>query len=178
MVALRCVDDLALRQAIEKQLKMVELTNRFAPSVAVENPRELTQAKSGKEQEIAEACNRLIKNSIVCWSQLCLARRPEKASDEEARERPRRIIAPCRTFGIFVAMNPIRTVRRPRRPPERPICTLPGGTTDHCPDLPCPHEILLGWSIWGVAKRPSPAGAVSSCIAAHASVPSWCGRVH
>ncbi len=93
MVALRCVDDLALRQAIEKQLKEVELANRFAPSVAVESPREFTQARSGEEQEIAEACNRLIKNSIVCWNFLYLARRLERSGDEQSRESLRRIIA-------------------------------------------------------------------------------------
>lgn len=37
---LRYVDDLALRQAIEKQLNKVELSNRFTRAVAVGNPRE------------------------------------------------------------------------------------------------------------------------------------------
>ena len=41
----RYVDDLALRQAIEKQLNKVELANRLTRAVAVSNPRELTQAK-------------------------------------------------------------------------------------------------------------------------------------
>ncbi|MGI9417576.1 MAG: Tn3 family transposase, partial [Geminicoccaceae bacterium] len=63
---LRYVDDLDLRQAIEKQLNKVELANRFTRAVAVGNPREFTQAEK-EEQEIVEACNRLIKNSIICW---------------------------------------------------------------------------------------------------------------
>lgn len=58
------IDDLALRQAIEKQLNKVELANRFTRAVAVGNPREFTQAEK-EEQEIAEGCNRLIKNSII-----------------------------------------------------------------------------------------------------------------
>ncbi len=54
-------------QAIEKQLNKIELANRFTRAVAVGNPREFTQAEK-EEQEIAEACNRLIKNSIICWN--------------------------------------------------------------------------------------------------------------
>ena len=61
---LRYVDDLALRQAIEKQLNKVEIANRFTRAVAVGNPREFAQVEK-EEQEIAEACNRLIKNSII-----------------------------------------------------------------------------------------------------------------
>ena len=89
---LRYLDDLDLRQAIEKQLNKVELANRFTRAVAVGNPREFTQAEK-EEQEIAEACNRLIKNSIICWNYLYLARRIEKTDDAEARENMLRMIA-------------------------------------------------------------------------------------
>ena len=64
---LRYIDDLELRQAIEKQPNRIELANRFTRAVAVGNPGEFTQAEK-EEQEIAEACNRLIKNSIICES--------------------------------------------------------------------------------------------------------------
>ena len=89
---LRYIDDLNLRQAIERQLNKVELANRFTRAVAVGNPREFTQAEK-EEQEIAEACNRLIKNSIICWNYLYLARRIEKTDDVEAREALLRRIA-------------------------------------------------------------------------------------
>lgn len=89
---LRYVDDLELRQAIEKQLNKVELANRFTRAVAVGNPREFTQAEK-EEQEIAEACNRLIKNGIICWNYLYLARQIEKVTDAETRENLRRTIA-------------------------------------------------------------------------------------
>ena len=89
---LRYVDDLSLRQAIERQLNKVELANRFTRAVAVGNPRECTQAEK-EEQEIAEACNRLIKNSIICWNYLYLAHQLKKAPDEETRENLRRTIA-------------------------------------------------------------------------------------
>lgn len=71
---LRYIDDVELRQAIEKQLNKVELANRFTRAVAVGNPREFTQGYK-EEQEIAEACNRLIKNAIVCWNYLYLSQK-------------------------------------------------------------------------------------------------------
>lgn len=88
---LRYVNDVELRQAIEKQLNKVELANRFTRAVAVGNPREYTQTEK-EEQEIAEGCNRLIKNSIVCWNCLYLERQLEKLSNPEARENMLRII--------------------------------------------------------------------------------------
>ena len=68
---LRYLDDLVLRQAVEQQLSRVELANRFTRDVAVGSPREFLQAEK-EDQEIAEACNRLIRNSIVCWNYLYL----------------------------------------------------------------------------------------------------------
>lgn len=92
LFVLRYVDDLALRQAIEKQLNKAELANRFTRAVAVGNPREYTQTEK-EEQEIAEACNRLIRNSIICWNYLYLTRQVEKAPDAEAKENLLHLIA-------------------------------------------------------------------------------------
>jgi len=89
---LRYIDDPALRQAIEKQLNRIELANRFTRAVAVGNPRECTQTEK-EEQEIAEACNRPIRNSIICWNHPYLARQVERAPDTEARENLLRMIA-------------------------------------------------------------------------------------
>lgn len=89
---LRYVNEVELRQAIEKQLNKVELANRFTRAVAVGNPREYTQVEK-EEQEIAEGCNRLIKNSIICWNYLYLERQLEKLNDPEARENLLRMIA-------------------------------------------------------------------------------------
>ena len=47
--------------------------------------REFTQTEK-EEQEIAEGCNRLIRNSIICWNYLYLAWRLERSPDAEARE--------------------------------------------------------------------------------------------
>ena len=89
---LRYLDDLELRQAIEKQLNKVELANRFTRAVAVGSPREFAQVEK-EEQEIAEACNRLIKNSIICWNYLYLTRRLEQAKTPEERDQLLRTIA-------------------------------------------------------------------------------------
>ena len=82
---LRYIDDLELRQAIEKQLNKVEQANKFTRAVAVGNPNEFTQAEK-EEQEIAEACNRLIKNCIICWNYLYLTHKLARTTDAQSRE--------------------------------------------------------------------------------------------
>ena len=85
MFILRYIDQVELRQAIEKQLNKIELANRFTRAVAVGNPNGLEYAEKS-EQEIAEGCNRLIKNSIICWNYLYLTRKVEMAKTEEERK--------------------------------------------------------------------------------------------
>ncbi|MBT5169762.1 MAG: Tn3 family transposase [Opitutales bacterium] len=63
-----------------------------APTKEREVPQDYTQTEK-EEQEIAEACNRLIKNSIICWNYLYLARQIEKAPDTESKENLLRLIA-------------------------------------------------------------------------------------
>ncbi|MGI9507319.1 MAG: Tn3 family transposase [Geminicoccaceae bacterium] len=70
----------------------VELASRFTRAVAVGNSSEFTQAEK-EEQEIAEACNKLIENSIICWNYLYLARRMKKSDDAEARKNMLHMIA-------------------------------------------------------------------------------------
>ena len=76
------IDDVELRQAIEKQLNRIELANRFTRAVAVGNPREFTNGEK-EEQEIAESCNRLIKNSIICWNYMYLEKKLQKSDSQE-----------------------------------------------------------------------------------------------
>ena len=83
---LRYIDDVELRQAIEKQLNKVELANRFTRAIAVGNPREFTQGDK-EEQEIAESCNRLIKNTIICWNYLYLSQKLARMKEPEQREK-------------------------------------------------------------------------------------------
>ena len=92
MFILRYIDQVELRQAIEKQLSKVELANSFTRAVAVGNPRGIEHAEK-EAQEIAEGCNRLIRNSIICWNYLYLARQLEAARTPEARESILKVIA-------------------------------------------------------------------------------------
>ena len=89
---LRYIDEVELREVIEKQLNKVELANRFTRAVAVGNPRGLEHAEKA-EQEIAESCNRLIRNCIVCWNYLYMTRQLETARTPDERDRLLRMIA-------------------------------------------------------------------------------------
>jgi TnpA family transposase len=57
------------RQAIEKQLNKVESSNKFSRAVSDGHNQEIIQSEK-EDQEIAEACRRLIKNAIICWNYL------------------------------------------------------------------------------------------------------------
>ena len=86
MFILHYIDQVELRQAIEKQLNKIELANGFTRAVAVGNPNGLEHADKA-DQEIAEGCNRLIRNSIVCWNYLYLTQKITLAKTEEERKR-------------------------------------------------------------------------------------------
>jgi hypothetical protein len=64
---LRYIDEVDLRMAIEAQLNKIELANRFTRAVAVGSPRDFIFALQ-EDQQVAESCNRLIKNAIICWN--------------------------------------------------------------------------------------------------------------
>jgi TnpA family transposase len=92
MFILRYIDDVELRMQIESLLNRIELGNRFTRAIAVGNPREFS-AGDKEEQEIAETCNRLIKNAIVCWNYLLLEHRLSQASTDELRAEIRAAVA-------------------------------------------------------------------------------------
>ena len=77
---LRYIDDVALRQAIEKQLNKIEHSHKFTRAVSVGNPRELIETEK-QEQEVAESCKRLIKNCIICWNYLYLIQKLSDTND-------------------------------------------------------------------------------------------------
>src|SRR5271157_6517815 len=82
---LQVIDDPVLRQAIEKQMDRIEHVHCFTRAVSVGNPREFLQAEK-EDQEMAEACKRLIKNCIICWNYLYLSQKLEEITDTESRE--------------------------------------------------------------------------------------------
>ena len=95
---LKYIDCLDLRQAIEKQLNKGESSNKFSKAVSFGNNHEFLQGEKS-EQEIADSCRRLIKNSIVCWNYLYLS---QKILNEKDVERRQDLIATIRRGSVVV----------------------------------------------------------------------------
>lgn len=81
---LKYCDDLQFRQAIEKQLNKVEGSNKFSKAVSFGHSQEFIQSEK-EDQEIAEACRRLIKNAAICWNYLYLSQELASENNEERR---------------------------------------------------------------------------------------------
>jgi len=82
---LRVIDEPGLRMSIEKVLSGIEHVHAFTRAVSVGNPREFLQAEK-EDQEMAEACKRLIKNCIICWNYLYLSHKLAEIDDPAKRE--------------------------------------------------------------------------------------------
>jgi TnpA family transposase len=82
---LRVIDEPGLRMSIEKLLSGIEHVHAFTRAVSVGNPREFLQAEK-EDQEMAEACKRLIKNCIICWNYLYLSQKLAQIDDPAKRE--------------------------------------------------------------------------------------------
>jgi TnpA family transposase len=82
---LRYVDDVELRQSIEKQLNKIEHAHRFAKAVAFANNQEFSEGEK-ELQNVAAACRRLIENSIICWNYLYLTNNLTEMLDEHQRQ--------------------------------------------------------------------------------------------
>ena len=80
------IDNLDLRQAIEKQLNRQESSNKFGKAVFHGNNHEFRQGTK-EEQMIAEGCKRLIENSIICWNYLYLSQLIFDAKTKNERDR-------------------------------------------------------------------------------------------
>ena len=86
------IDDVQLRQVIEKQLNKIESSHRFSRDISIGNGREIIQSEK-QEQEIAEACKRLIKNAIVCWNYLYLSQKIAQQKDPQEKKKMLQSIA-------------------------------------------------------------------------------------
>jgi len=82
---LRVVDEVELRQAIEKQLNKGENAQQFSRAVAFGHNQDFLYGEK-IEQEIAEGCRRLIKNAIICWNYLYLSQKIFEEQDEARRQ--------------------------------------------------------------------------------------------
>lgn len=67
------------------QMDRIEHVHRFTRAVSVGNPREFLEAEK-EDQEMEEACKRLIKNCIICWNYLYLSQKLEEIKDPSSRE--------------------------------------------------------------------------------------------
>ncbi len=82
---LEYIDDVVLRQTIEKQLNKVEHSQKFAKAVFHGQNQEFVQ-ETKEEQLIAEGCKRLIENAIICWNYLYLSQKLADATEVEQKE--------------------------------------------------------------------------------------------
>jgi len=85
------IDDLELRQSIQKQLNKIELSNRFSSAVFFDNNQEFKQG-SREEQEIAMSCKILLQNAIILWNYLYLSQLLATTGDPLKREELLKII--------------------------------------------------------------------------------------
>ncbi|MEN9391037.1 MAG: hypothetical protein RL017_334 [Pseudomonadota bacterium] len=77
---LRYIDDVELRQSIEKQLNKIELSNKFAKAISFDNNHEM-QYSSKEDQEMVINCQMLIQNSIILWNKLYLSQKLVNTDD-------------------------------------------------------------------------------------------------
>lgn len=82
---LKYIDNVELRQDIEKQLNKIESANKFSKAVQIGNNNEFNH-QTNEEQEIATSCKRLIKNSIICWNYLYLSDKLTKVDKKKEKE--------------------------------------------------------------------------------------------
>ncbi len=75
------IDDVELRQKIEKQLNKVEASNRFSKAVFFGNNAEFIFAAQ-EEQNIANNCKRLIQNSVILWNYLYIDKKLRDAKTQ------------------------------------------------------------------------------------------------
>jgi len=81
---LKNIDDVEMRQDIEKQLNLGENANKLGRAVFYGNNQEFQQ-ETKEEQLIAETNKRLIENSIICWNYLHVS---EKIATTPEEKRP------------------------------------------------------------------------------------------
>jgi TnpA family transposase len=81
---LKYIDDVDLRKEIQKMLNKVEGSNKLAKAVFHGKNREFKYADKN-EHLIADACKRLIENSIICWNYAYLTNLIAKEKSDEQK---------------------------------------------------------------------------------------------
>jgi TnpA family transposase len=78
------IDDLPLRQAIQKQLNKIELANKFSDAIFFDNNQEFKHG-TREEQELAMSCKILLQNAVVLWNYLSLSQLLANTEDLKKR---------------------------------------------------------------------------------------------
>ena len=94
---LKYLNELDLRQSIEKQLSLIENSNKFSKAIAQENDKSFVQQLQS-EQIIAESCRRLMKAAIICWNCLFLH---NKLNTSKSHEEAQNIIKTIKSGSIM-----------------------------------------------------------------------------
>lgn len=79
------IDNVELRQRIEKQLNKVEASNKFSKAVFFGNNAEF-QVSIVEEQNIANNSKRLIQNSIILWNYLYMSKKIQQATSQKEKD--------------------------------------------------------------------------------------------
>ena len=74
------IDDMELRQRIEKQLNKVESSNKFSKAVFFGNNSEF-QVATVEEQNIANNSKRLIQNAVILWNYMYITKKLQQAKN-------------------------------------------------------------------------------------------------
>jgi TnpA family transposase len=82
---LQYVDDVELRQSIEKQLSKIEQSQKFAKAIAFGNNQEFSEGDKQMQDIIANS-RRLIENMIICWNYLCLTQKLTEMINEPEKQ--------------------------------------------------------------------------------------------
>lgn len=82
---LNYLDDVELRQQIEKQLNKGELANRFASAITFVNNQEIVQNLQ-EDQEIAVMCRLILQNTIILWNYIELTKLIMRSNEERQQE--------------------------------------------------------------------------------------------
>jgi TnpA family transposase len=79
-------DDLQIRQLIQKQLNLVELSNKFSKAVFFDKQSEFVYQDTKEEQEVAVLCKQLIQNIIIYWNYCYLTQKLIDSSDDDVAD--------------------------------------------------------------------------------------------
>jgi len=82
---LQYIDDLELRQMVEKQLNKVENSNKFGKAVFFGSNQEFRYSET-EDQILAVNCRVLIENAVICWNYLYLTKLFSGIKDSSKRK--------------------------------------------------------------------------------------------